>query len=430
MMKPGSIRMLVHPMLNRWRLIGIGLVLLAGSGGIWLAHSAVVSAGVNRIALETGFESLPLQPDAPAAEAALSPAAQATGAEMQLRCLHSPIWPQQAGETISFRVDLVNYSPLSTNDRIRLYIKQNTGQLIERCDEGELSCTGSASFAVSSIAYQCQAIITGGGQRVDISSGVRSIQLGPYTQARAVPVLYTGNEQNHAIDVVFIPDRVSYSGAADPGFLDAVHTVISGTYYGQTIYLEHQDRLNFWIAQDTGLAQSFDPTGCDGRPCLHQLPANWSSANGYAFADVGIILHDKSPFENFGHPGTRVFSANAATSQGTVRYQTGHVPFGLADEYTPDGGYFQVAPFPNVYLVQSDCDRDPLLNVPCQPLPNTTSSFTWYRVDAVNVDQDMMGRGEEAQAADNRRIDWLFGECEMGNCDRPAIPPELPPVVP
>ena len=208
----------------------------------------------------------------------------------------------------------------------------------------------------------------------EASTGWRKVQIGQPAQGRAVPIIQAG-PQKSSIDIVFIPDRVTYpNGATSQDFLLDVTNAITGAFYGQAvpqvgIFNQHQEQMNFWIAQDTGVASN------DSQNCALEPPANWNS--DYVFADVGAIVHKQS-IRNCADFNKRLFTAEAGEYT-TFLHEFGHAPFALADEYRGNGGYFQTPLYPNMYRSQADCHQDPLANGvsdACQPVKPVFSGWT------------------------------------------------------
>jgi len=276
--------------------------------------------------------------------------------------------------------------------------------------------------AGSTIAYGCRVRYAGR----EVWTGWRLVQIDmPTSGNRAIPIIYTG-PRSSSIDILFVPDRDNYSGGTDPQFRSDVKSVIKNGYYAEDIFLIHQDKLNFWIALDTGDAEP----GCD-----HELPDNWDDE--YAFVDAGALLHTDN-FRDCAPGGERIFSSEPYNPR-TVLHETGHRPFGLADEYCCDGGYFQAAPYPNVYDEPADCQNpdeisdlgnwDTKLGQPprtasdCQEFEEDLFWFfdrDWSVSDSNPFsvsDNDLMNNNGNPQGADVRRIDWLFNDvCRRAGC--------------
>jgi hypothetical protein len=81
-----------------------------------------------------------------------------------------------------------------------------------------------------------------------------------------------------------------------------------------------------------------------------------------------------------------------------------------------DGGYFQVAPFPNLYETLPVCQSD-LVNVgnsACQTFTSDSDGGTWSVSDPVS--NDLMVDNTSPQNGDTRRMNWLFDQCTQGRC--------------
>jgi hypothetical protein len=229
------------------------------------------------------------------------------------------------------------------------------------------------------------------------------------------------------VDIVFIADPDYTGGPNDPQFLNAVSTIIRDAYYAfdprfrpaGLMFLQQQDMINFWIALDMG-----DANFVGGR-CELNPPSDWNRA--YTFADIGAIVHT-AVFRDCAKRDRRLFSSEPVEPQ-TFLHETGHVPFGLADEYCCDPSYFESVPFPNVYRTQAACLRDNLavgVADACQPIarPNAypqhpqapPQSVNWFRLDPLSTfgNDLMVGCGNYTpQPADRRQINWFFDTCRM-----------------
>jgi len=339
---------------------------------------------------------------------------------LRVRCLHDPLWPQ-ANDTITFTANALDgaLNPRLA-DTIELWVNERSGPT--------QTCSTAADCHVSRGPFESgDTVFYGCLVRHDNDeawSGWRRVYIGSPTpsEGRAVPVIYTGPKSSR-IDIVFIADRDNYSGPDDSQFLSDVRSVIQDGYYSEDLFLSNQDKLNFWIAMDMG----------DAEPdCDFDAPSNWDDA--YTFADVGAILHTDS-FRDCAPGGERLFSSEPFSLK-TVLHETGHRPFGLADEYCCDGGYFQVDPYPNVYDEPEDCQAD-IANLRVLDLrlggykpgraARTDSDCRefeevidwWFDEDWSVSDpnsDDLMVDGGTPRAADVRRIEWLFDECRSARC--------------
>ena len=325
---------------------------------------------------------------------------------LYVRCIHDPIWPQ-VGDTVTFTAETLdaNMRPIVA-DRIELQQPASGTGNVQSCTNASncvinLNATGNGAFNYSCVSNE---------RGVTATTTARSSIIGAPATGRAVPVLRHRATVN-AIDLVFIPDSDNYTGANDAGFRSDVHDVIRAAFLSDELFLRNQDRFNFWVAQDMGDAHGFTA----GSPC-HTRPANWTT--DYTFSDSGVLLHTDN-LRDCANGG--VFSSEPG-SINTVRHETGHSPFGLADEYCCDGGYFQTATFPNLFGPDAPgsttgltaCQADPLagLRDSCLGFVSTrvSSGSQFFRLDhapapgAEDVENDRMIDNKVPRAADERRI--------------------------
>jgi hypothetical protein len=344
------------------------------------------------------------------------------GPDLGLRCLHTPLWPQP-GQTVTIKAEALDgNTALKQADNIEIYVDtKNAPQVSTKTSSHTVTHTPSST---EQFFYGCRVKDNG----LSVFTGWRVVQIGQPATGRAVPIIYTGPSSNR-LDIVFIPDKDDYTGAQDPQFVNAVTTAIRDGYYGGDssirnagrLFLENQDAFNFWIALD-----SADTDGsCDIEP-----PANWGSE--YTFANAGALFHSAYP-RDCGEVGRRIFSTNPNTQpplnpNRTLLHETGHIPFGLADEYCCDGGYAYVTPHPNVWFSEASClNNDPLANAAPDACQQITHPITGnvvagkYRVDPASTyfDDLMTSRGGiTPRPADERRINWLFEQCRSAGCKK------------
>ena len=226
-----------------------------------------------------------------------------------------------------------------------------------------------------------------------------------------IPVMYTGTHSSR-LDLVFYADRDSYGmGSSDPAFLGHVRDAITNAYFSDAIYLDNQDKVNYWIARPAGKA---DPD------CEIDAPTK-------SWEDAGIVFHTDN-FRDCAPGGERVFSTEPG-SFGTILHESGHRPFGLADEYCCDGGYLRDRPLPQRVLhpgsgsavlppgvlerralggqMAADCRRW------VEPIDWWFDS-DWFTSDPVSNDV-MVDHGPRREL-DNRRMNWLFDVCRGAGC--------------
>lgn len=335
-----------------------------------------------------------------------------------IRCLHRPIYPNP-GDEVTISANFLDGNFQADFGTVEIYTEGQSSPDVS------VAAVSSASHTLTvdspSFTYGCRAV-----SGTDTAwTGWRRVAVGDPPELAdepAIPILFTSPRRS-AIDVVFNADRVSYTaGIRTAQFLQAVEDAIAA-YYQSSVFLAGQDRFNFWISRSPALAESFEQ-GCD-----HDV-------QGISFADAHAILHTNPPssFRNCAPGGRRVFSATAGMN-GLLRHETGHRPFGLADEYCDlrnppagavcDGGYFEADPFPNLYQERSDCEADapsledagvPRTAADCGSFREDVSWWfdsTWWVSEPVN---DLMVDNSTPRAADRRRIEWLLDRCLAGDC--------------
>lgn len=344
---------------------------------------------------------------------------------LNIRCTHSPLWPDP-GEAVTVRAEALDgaLSPRIV-EQLDIWVQPDTANTVTRSRPvstpgvSQVTHVFTPPAGQSDFAYGCRAKRDADA----VFSGYRTATVGN-PGGDVVPVIYTGPRASR-IDIVFIADRDSYNAVDNNQFLTDAATVVSTSYYGFKEFLAGQDKFNFWIAQRQGRADDSNDGSCD-----HDLPSEWD--DDFAFADAGAILHRKNQ-RDCALRGDRIFSGIVdpnvrGDALQVVTHETGHQPFGLADEYCCDGGYFQQDVAPNIYTEIADCrdDLGELLRVglPCREWHETIDG--WFDPDyytsepgdvtAGVVNDDLMNDNGPAQAADIRRFNLTFGACARAGC--------------
>jgi len=350
---------------------------------------------------------------------------------LNMLCTHSPIWPQ-AGQTVTVSAQSLadNLSPKLV-DQVDVFLQNQTTVAASCVGTDTCSAAAIAPASGNTMFYGCQIKDASG----TVWSGWRRVQVGNPPSGQAVPLIFTGSSRSR-VDIVFMPDPDSYTGALDPAFLTDVHDAIRQGYFradmvsaggiadadrafGERLFLTNQDRFNFWIAQDAGDIDN-DSSGLN---CRITLPGNWNQA--YSFADSGAILH-RDGFRDCALPNQRVFGTEFNEFR-TMLHETMHSPFGLADEYCCDSNYFEPNPLPNIYASQSSCLADIANLAEWDAIIGDTPRVPGSCVmDANGVwksepdSDDIMTDNMEFNAADIRRVQYLFDRCSGADCGLPA----------
>lgn len=334
---------------------------------------------------------------------------------LRVRCIHGPIWPQP-GESVTITLESLDgtYAPRLA-DTVEIWFNDTTTPAATLNGATSLSYT-SGPVSGTQLSYACR-IRDDGGSLVAFT-GWRTVGIGPQTGS-AAPVLITGPTASR-IDIVFIGDEDDYSSSSDPDLLVDVRSVILNAYYAKNpnnpgasfaasaydVFLANHDKFNFWIAAELGDAEDAG-SGCD-----HEAP-------NVSFADSGALLHQDN-FRDCAPGGQRLFSSEPV-SLGTVLHETGHRPFGLADEYCCDGGYFQTDANPNLYEEPEDCSSDaPALGRTGADCREFEETIDWWFDPDWSVSEpssnDLMNDRGAPQAADLRRINAILVSCQSAGC--------------
>lgn len=351
-----------------------------------------------------------------------------TASGLNVQCIHRPILPDpgEPVEIVAFAVD--DQLGAVFVDEVEIWVDDPAAPAFVQ--SGSLvngAIYGAGSFPEGSFDYGCRVI--DGGEVV--FTGWRKVTVGdPGDYDEAVPVLFTAPRRS-AIDVVFVADQDNYAAPLDRPFVNEVFNAINNAFYDYELFLRRQDAFNFWIAREPGDAEP----GCD-----HDAP-------GISWADAKAILHTDD-FRDCAPGGQRVFSAvvppgaSSFRSAEVIRHETGHRPFGLADEYCDerdppappfgsvcDGGYFQASPFPNLYSTRDGlmgglvpgCATDaPDLGRTAADCESFQEDVEWWFDDTWFISEpasnDLMVDNEDPQAADERRILWLLDRCDAADC--------------
>ncbi len=320
---------------------------------------------------------------------------------LQTSCIHSPIWPQP-GDTVTITAKSLDDALGSRlADSIEIWFEDRDAPVV---GAGGFTQTFTSTSLVSpSFNYGCRVLDDG----MAAWTGWRTVAVGTSELTDSyngrIPIIYSG-PRSSSLDFVFYADQGTYNGSADPQFITNVETAISNSYFTDVLYIQNQDKMNYWLAQETAEAGNGFP-GCN------------QSAPQKAWEDAAVIFHTDS-FRDCAVDGT---FTSEPTSFGTILHETGHRPFGLADEYCCDGGYFQTDEFPNLWDDGDDCAPDaPNLG----KMPSDCRSFLedvpwwfddrWWTTDPAN--NDLMVDQGPRQPHDSRRMNWLFDVCRGAGC--------------
>ncbi len=332
---------------------------------------------------------------------------------LRMQCLHDPVWPNP-GQTVTITATALDGAadPLAVVEAVTIIYNGVT----------VASAGGAPTVSYSFIAnstefwYECVAEDLSGPSVEQATTTPRQVRVGQQDEL-AAPVAVTGPSDKR-IDIVVLSDKDSYAGFMNATFIDHLHDVLLEMpanpadqrrgYFANEYVLTKQNSINLWIARVQADADNV-PADDD---CTLQAPENWDR---YAFADAGWILHSDD-FRDCADFALKLFSSEN-DEPGTSVHETGHSPFGLADEYCCDGGYWMDPARPNVYQSQLACQTD-ALTIP-GVIPNACrmlgAGTTWWTSDPA---ADVMGGDRTTfNPLDRRRWDWLTEECRTkGGC--------------
>lgn len=127
------------------------------------------------------------------------------------------------------------------------------------------------------------------------------------------------------------------------------------------------------------------------------------------FADMQAVIHAVNCRDNADWNSV-TFSAEFGSGLGRVTWhEFHHAGYDLADEYPPDGGYFQTATLPNVMRNATECAREGAQPNFCAQIGTTG----WWR--AAPMPDVMVGNTRE-NLDDSRRAKMVQDICSTGGC--------------
>ena len=364
-------------------------------GGHTLCVRAVDSGGSPSNRACDSFEVIPAPPEV----------------DFMLECRHFELWPQ-AGDSVAISAAawVIDSEGLADGgypvDRIEVWYEENGAPVSIDDTEGTTSNVYyTPNLTEGTRTYGCRAVIG----EVAVFSGWKTFTVGLPEGDGAIPVSYSASPAN-AVDVVFVPDVDSYSGVEDPDFAQDVFEMIRDGFHRYDLYNRFQHRFNFWLSRNTGRVDRESDEG--DSPRTLEKPTDWKE--NYSFADVAAIVHTDS-FRGFARSGG--FAAQTGSPR-TARHEAAHSPFGLSDEYCCDTGYYERDHLPNVYETLASCEAD-TLNLgrepgDCRSWVSERNDETYYTSEP--DEPELMRGGNKANAADIRRIEWMFNRCSLGEC--------------
>lgn len=380
------------------------------------------------------------------------------GEDLKVRCMHRPVMPQ-LGDAVTITAQAINErAEAIVVNSVRVYLNDIDTPVAAAVDSSQASHSFIASD--ETFSYGCAAERatvpfpeTADSWRAD-EPVLRTVDVGTVERPalNAVPIILNGATQQK-IDVVFFPDNDEYTSFQDPAFLDHVHDLIDEGFFQIPWFVEFQWAFNFWIGMDsTANATALPPPPgippADNPLCSRTGPNNFETR--YIFADVAAIVHTSRCRDNAGSPGTFTIEYEADRLQ-VIAHEAGHRPFGMADEYCCDGGYFSSRrpflssdynpPYPNMFKSEGKC-RDAALDRgydpdACRDIVDADTDEDWWlwepnyrsEPDRAQRVRDLMQQtgaiepveGEftdryDAGDSEVDRMGWFLSECVNGRC--------------
>jgi hypothetical protein len=250
--------------------------------------------------------------------------------------IHNPIFPTAAEQVIftlnqiSGTVDTVKLSEIVAN-------VDGSGNLSGATPEALLQSWSSPSFPVThtkSSGYGANKYVT---YRFEVSGNGHtynhaiSFATNPYPVTDAAAPVYVVGDIDRVLNSVFVPDADMAGNMGQ--FFTGVSEDIDKAFHREVWVRRFRNSYNFFVNPATAQAGDFNAG------TSHVYPSN--NAN-LSFAQARIILHsaDKRDFSDGTYVGTEHFN------RGTILHETGHLLYGMADEYG-GGAHWQNDEQPN-----------------------------------------------------------------------------------
>ncbi|HKP56661.1 MAG TPA: hypothetical protein VJV78_08075 [Polyangiales bacterium] len=335
---------------------------------------------------------------------------------LNVRCIHDPIWPQP-GDTVTISAESLDgaLAPRIAN-AVEIWVTSRAAPAIST--PGTMANFVIPAAAGDSFQYGCRVV-----QGANVAwTGWRTVAVGAPPALvdgfdGRIPVMFTGPRPS-SLDFVFYHDHASYPAHTAPAFLNDVRSVIHDTFQTDEIFLKNQHAMNFWIAPNGGNADD----GCE-----------MDVSGEAAWEDNRTVLHTDN-IRDCSLRDDRVATGNANAPL-TIKHEVGHVPFGLADEYCCDGGYFQTPLFSNLYFERDQdstifpgCIQDAVkvgrAENACRAFEETVDWWfdtEWWTSDPGDTtpgfnNDDLMNDNGPRQILDTRQMDFVFGACTSAGC--------------
>jgi hypothetical protein len=250
--------------------------------------------------------------------------------------IHSPIYPT-ATNPVTFTLNKIEGDVVSVKLFEFVANVNSAGGLSSTTPETLLQSWTSPTFPVTFtkpsgygsnkyVTYRFEVI----GNDNTYNSSI-SFATSPYPVANAAAPVYVVGDIDRVLNSVFVPDA-DMAGNMNT-FYKSVAANIDSSFHREDWVRRFRYSYNFFINPFSGTAGNFSAG------TSHAYPSN--DAN-LSFAQARIILHtaDKRDFSDGRYVGTEYYN------RGTILHETGHLLYGMADEYG-GGSHWQNEKNPN-----------------------------------------------------------------------------------
>lgn len=251
--------------------------------------------------------------------------------------IHSPIYPA-SGNQVTYTLSKIDgdvsevklYNTINTID--------NSGTITTAGSETLLQTWSNPAFPINfttTSGYGANKLVE---YRFEVSGNGHTYNhkirfaTSPYPVANAAIPIYAVGDVDRVMNVVFIPDQDMTSDLNL--FYTNVGEDIDGAFHREDWVRRFRNSYNFYINPASGQAGDANVPGSS-----HAYPSNDAELD---FAQGRIILHaaNRRDFSDGRYVGTEYYN------RGTILHETGHLLYGMADEYGT-GSHWQNTDLPN-----------------------------------------------------------------------------------
>ena len=229
-------------------------------------------------------------------------------------------------------------------------------------------------------------------------------------------LLQLQRDLDKALNIVFVPDG-SYGDqsvlANRQAFLDDLGDVVDTGYWQNQMYVRNVHLTNFFYMTASGTVSAPSSGICP--------TVTWPSQvnSDAAFADLVLLIHTNELRDcRWGRKAT-----SEPTSFRTIVHESSHALFNLPDEYSPDGGYYEVKPV--LYDTSNECTTDEANAAwrNCVSFTSTSGTNWWRSEDSTT---DIMSGGGSV-VLEFGQADWVVARNVLDDFGTPSAPTVFAP---